>query len=116
MDLSSFDNKTELKTGDTGYQDKNGKFFISGHTMNDEEINFIEKYLKHWVGYAEETLFDINLIVLDPNNVLVISKNSYVYNFLKEKGINVHQVDWRHRFFWDGGLHCITNEIERLPS
>ena len=93
-----------------------GKFFISGHTMNEDEINFVEKYLKHWVGYAEETLFDINLIVLDPNNVLVISQNSYVYNFLKEKGINVHQVDWRHRFFWDGGLHCITNEIERLPS
>ena len=93
-----------------------GVIFIKGHTMNETEINFIEKYLKHWVGYAEETLFDINLIVLDPNNVLVISQNSYVYDFLKEKGINVHQIDWRHRFFWDGGLHCITNEIERLPS
>ena len=30
LDLSSFDNKTELKTGDVGYQDKNGKFFICG--------------------------------------------------------------------------------------
>jgi len=90
-----------------------GKFFINGHTMNENEINFIEKYLKHWVGYCEETLFDINLIILDPNNVLVISQNSYVYNFLQEKGITVHQVEWKHRFFWDGGLHCITNEVER---
>ena len=114
--INNLSNLKKFRTEKIELRKTSGKFFISGHTMNEDEINFIEKYLKHWVGYAEETLFDINLIVLDPNNVLVISQNSYVYNFLQEKGINVHQVDWRHRFFWDGGLHCITNEIERLPS
>ena len=25
-------------------------------------------------------------------------------------------VPWRHRFFWDGGLHCITLDLVRAGT
>jgi len=107
MDVRRFDHiRKELEK-------TSGRYFVYGRVMDDSSINFIEEYLKHWVGYCDETLFDMSMLVLDPNNVMVISQNSDVYNFLENLGITVHKVQWRHRFFWDGGLHCITNEIER---
>jgi N-dimethylarginine dimethylaminohydrolase len=51
--------------------------------------------------------------IVDENNVVVISQNSLVYDKLNSLGINVHKVPFRHRFFWDGGLHCITNDLVR---
>ena len=77
---------------------------------------FIDQYLKSWVGYCEETLFDINLSVIDSDNVMAISQNSQVYDRLESLGITVHKVPFRHRFFWDGGLHCITNDLVREIS
>jgi hypothetical protein len=90
-----------------------GRYFIAGQSMDESTISFIENYLKHWVGYCDETLFDINLLSLDDENAMVISQNSEVYKVLEDTGIKVHRVSWRHKFFWDGGLHCITNDIER---
>ena len=56
-------------------------------------------------------LLDLKIVYvdLDENNVMVLSKNSLVYERLESLGISVQQVPFRHRMFWDGGLHCITN-------
>jgi hypothetical protein len=34
---------------------------------------------------------------------------------IKHKIEPVH-IPWRHRYFWDGGLHCITLDLEREGS
>jgi len=91
----------------------NGRYVIYNSDLKDDDVKFIDEHLKTWVGYCEETLFDINLSVIDSNNVMVISQNSEVYDRLESLDIKVHKVPFRHRFFWDGGLHCITNDLVR---
>ena len=91
----------------------NGRYVIYNSDLKDDDVKFINEHLKTWVGYCEETLFDINLSVVDSNNVIVISQNSEVYDRLESLDIKVHKVPFRHRFFWDGGLHCITNDLVR---
>ena len=34
-------------------------------------------------------------------------------NFLKKHNMEPVHIPWRHRYFWDGGLHCITLDLER---
>ena len=90
-----------------------GGWFIYNHKLEPEDIAFTESHLKDWTGYCEETLFDINMSIIDENNVMAISQNSLVYERLESFGVKVHKVPFRHRFFWDGGLHCITNDLVR---
>ena len=33
--------------------------------------------------------------------------------FLKKHKMEAIHVPWRHRYFWDGGLHCITLDLVR---
>lgn len=90
-----------------------GRYLIAKHNLTDNDIAFIDTYLKKWVGYCDETLFDINLSIIDNENVMAISQNSLVYDRLESLGVKIHKVHFRHRFFWDGGLHCITNDLVR---
>ena len=91
----------------------NGIFLINKASLTQSDIEFVDDYLKNWVGYCEETLFDINMSIIDENNVMAISKNSKVYDRLESLNIQVHKVPFRHMMFWDGGLHCITNDLVR---
>ena len=90
-----------------------GRYLIAKNELNVTDIEFIDEYLDQWLGYCEETLFDINLSIIDDKNVMAISQNSLVYDRLESLDIKVHKVPFRHRFFWDGGLHCITNDLVR---
>jgi hypothetical protein len=90
-----------------------GRYFIYGHNLDETTYDFIDRYLKKWLGYCDETLFDLNFIVIDAHNIIAIGNHSKVYDKLKEYNINVHPVEFRHRWFWDTGLHCLTNELER---
>jgi hypothetical protein len=53
------------------------------------------------------------MLMLDPKNVLVLGYNEVVWKTLERYGITPHIVPFRHRFFWDGGLHCITADLNR---
>lgn len=90
-----------------------GRFVIAKQTMDDTDVAFVDDYLKNWIGYCEETIFDLNISVIDSKNVISISQNSLIYDRLESLGVKVHKVPFRHRFFWDGGLHCITNDLVR---
>jgi hypothetical protein len=35
------------------------------------------------------------------------------FKAFNQRGITPHVVNFRHRYFWDGGLHCITSDISR---
>ena len=61
-----------------------GKWWVPGEEHNDEFINFVNTWLSDWVGYVEETVFDVNCLVLDEHHVCVSNdKNEIVNNFLK---------------------------------
>lgn len=90
-----------------------GKWFVEGEEDNDEFINFVETWLNDWVGYVQESVFDVNVLMLDERNVCVSSYNKQAFDFFKKHKIEPTIVPWRHRFFWDGGLHCITLDLKR---
>lgn len=90
-----------------------GKWWVPGEELNNEFIDFVEGWLDHWVGYVEETVFDVNMLVIDEKNVVCNNYNKDVFDAFERRGITPHIVNFRHRYFWDGGLHCITSDIHR---
>jgi hypothetical protein len=90
-----------------------GKWWIPGFEEDQEVVNYVDHYLNHWLGDVSETVFDINMLIIDPKNVLVFNYNETVFRALERYGITPHIVPFRHRFFWDGGLHCITSDLHR---
>jgi hypothetical protein len=94
-------------------QKNKGKWWIPGFEHDQEVINTVETWLGHWTGYVEETVFDVNMLIVDPKNVIVFNYNKQVFDALDRYGITPHIVPFRHRFFWDGGIHCVTTDLHR---
>jgi hypothetical protein len=90
-----------------------GRWWLPDQEDNDEFTHFVDTWLTNWVGYVEETVFDVNCLVLDEKHVFVNNYNKDVFDFLKRHNIEPIIIPFRHRYFWDGGLHCITLEINR---
>jgi hypothetical protein len=91
-----------------------GKWWVPGEEDNEEFTHFVETWLQEWVGYVEETVFDVNVLVLDQHHVCVSQPDNEIVNtFLKKHNMEPVYVPWRHRYFWDGGLHCITLDLRR---
>ena len=91
-----------------------GKWWVPGEEDNDDFTHFVETWLQDWVGYVEETVFDVNVFVLDHHHVCVSQIDNPIVNaFLKKHNMEPVYVPWRHRYFWDGGLHCITLDLKR---
>ena len=53
------------------------------------------------------------MLMLDPKNVMVFNYNKLVFDALERYGITPHIVKFRHRYFWDGGIHCVTLDLDR---
>jgi hypothetical protein len=90
-----------------------GKWWIPGFEQDQAVINVVEQWLGHWTGYVEETVFDVNMLIIDPKNVMVFNYNKQVFDALDRYGITPHIVPFRHRYFWDGGIHCVTSDLHR---
>lgn len=93
-----------------------GKWWIPGFEHDQDVIDVVESWLGHWTGYVEETVFDVNMLIIDPKNVMVFGHNQQVFDALQRYGITPHVVPFRHRYFWDGGIHCVTSDLHRDGS
>ena len=91
----------------------NGAWWLSGEEHNNEFINYVETNLKSWVGYVAESVFDVNVLALDEHTICVSNITEDIQKQLRSRGIECILVPWRHRFFVDGGLHCITLDLYR---
>ena len=80
---------------------------------DDSFYDYVNEWMDDWVTYVEETVFDVNMLVIDEKNVICNNKNKEVFDAFERHGITPHILNFRHRFFWDGGLHCITSDIDR---
>lgn len=90
-----------------------GKWWIPGFEQDQDVVDTVEQWLGHWTGYVEETVFDVNMLIIDPKNVMVFNYNKQVFDALDRYGITPHVVPFRHRYFWDGGIHCVTSDLHR---
>lgn len=98
---------TEMK------QQIKGRWWVVGEEHNHEFIRFVDSWLNDWLGYCAESVFDVNVLMLDENHVCVSSYNKDAFAFFKKHKIEPIIVPLRHRYFWDGGLHCITLDLYR---
>ena len=89
------------------------RYWLPEEIDNREFSHFLDTWLSQWLGYVQETVFDINVLQIDQSTVLVNNYNKEMFAFLAQHGVEAVVVPFRHRFFWDGGLHCITNDIYR---
>lgn len=93
-----------------------GRWWIPGFEHDSAVIETVETWLAHWVGYVEETVFDVNMLIIDPKNVMVFNYNPQVFEALDRYGVTPHIVPFRHRYFWDGGIHCVTSDLDRTGT
>lgn len=90
-----------------------GRWWLKGEEHNDELINFVNVWLNEWVGYVEETVFDVNMLSVDQNTIICNNYNKDVFAHFKKHKVEPIVFNFRHRFFWDGGIHCITQDLYR---
>jgi len=92
------------------------KWWIPGQEHNDDLIDFVNTWFTDWVGFCEETVWDVNVLVINPQTVLCLTENKDLFKWLRSHYIEPIVAPFRHRFFWDGGLHCLTLDIHREGS
>jgi hypothetical protein len=90
-----------------------GRWFIPGFEQDQNLINMVDHYFDDWVGQVSETVFDVNILIIDPKNIVVSSHNDQVEAACARHGIEVHVSPFRHKYFWDAGIHCVTNDLHR---
>ena len=90
-----------------------GRWWLKGEEHNNQLIQFVESWLNDWVGYVEETVFDVNMLSIDQNTMIVNNYNKDVFDHFKKHKVEPIVFNFRHRFFWDGGVHCITQDLYR---
>ena len=90
-----------------------GQWWLNGEEHNDQLIQFVNTWLKDWVGYVEETVFDVNMLSIDQNTIICNNYNKTVFDHFKKHKVEPIVFNFRHRYFWDGGIHCITQDLYR---
>jgi len=90
-----------------------GQWWLEGEEHNDQLIEFVNTWLKDWVGYVEETVFDVNMLSIDQNTIICNNYNKDVFAHFKRHKVEPVIFNFRHRYFWDGGIHCITQDLYR---
>jgi hypothetical protein len=93
-----------------------GRWFMPGFEHDQNLINMVDYYFDSWVGQVSETVFQVNILIVDPKNIIVSAYNDKVEKACARHGIEMHVVPFRHKYFWDAGTHCITNDIGRSPA
>lgn len=91
----------------------NGRWWTPETKDNSEYVQFINSWLTEWVGEVEETVFEVNMLVINPELVFCTNYNKGVFDYFESIGVTPHIVPFRHRFFWDSGLHCLTLDTVR---
>ena len=98
-----------------GHNGGHGKWWIAG--MHYAHFNdFVFDTAKKWIGSACETVFEVNMLVVDEKNIICIAEDDAACRKLESLGITPHVIDFKTRGFWDGGIHCLTCDIYRIGN
>ena len=90
---------------------------VWGDLFKHKHNKFHPFILKQWLWYKDtnpdETCWSINALSVNENCVLMPGYNKYVFTELSKRGVECIDLNLQSLDFWDGGLHCMTNELER---
>jgi N-dimethylarginine dimethylaminohydrolase len=73
----------------------------------------VEKWMWYKNANPEETCFSLNALSINEQCVMMPGYNQYVFNELNKRKIECINLDLKSLDFWDTGLHCFTNELNR---
>lgn len=90
------------------------RWWLPGHENDHELIDLVENSFDSWIGSSGESVFDVNMLVVDAKNVITVVKNDQLNAKLEQYGITVHVLDIPQIYFWDGGVHCMTTDLDRI--
>jgi hypothetical protein len=79
-----------------------------GH-FNQDIISVAET----WLGSPWETVFEVNMLVVDEKNIVCGAYDEHAFRHFESLGITPHLVEFKSRYFWDAGIHCLTSDIHR---
>jgi hypothetical protein len=102
-----------MEVGKFKYETNPGAWYVQGQTPTPEFTDFVDTYLTKWTGFVAETVFDVNCLVLDEENVIFSAYNKQVFDYCRRHRINPIICELRHSYFWDGGISCCTQDIRR---
>jgi len=94
----------------------NGNWWLPGNDYPTATNDKLLSFAKNWVGNSRETVFEVNMLVIDEKNICCIAEDDSACKKLESLGITPHVIDFKTRGFWDGGLHCLTLDIHRLGA
>ena len=66
-----------------------------------------------WGGNSAESCYDVNILSVDEQNCVVTGTNDTLESFLGKHNINTVVCEFRHKEFWDNGVHCFTQDLYR---
>ena len=102
-----------MEVGKFKEENFNGAWYVQGQTPTPQFSQFVDTYLNKWVGFVSDTVFDVNCLVLDEENVIFSAYNKQVFDYCEKHKINPIISELRHSYFWDGGVSCCTQDIRR---
>ena len=102
-----------MEAGKFRYENGPQSWYVTGQTPTPEFTQYVNTYLTEWTGFVAETVFDVNCLVLDEENVIFSAYNRDVFDFCKRHRINPIISELRHSYFWDGGISCCTQDLRR---
>jgi glycine amidinotransferase/scyllo-inosamine-4-phosphate amidinotransferase 1 len=102
-----------MEVGKFKWEANPGAWYVQGQTPTPEFSAFVDTYLTKWTGFVAETVFDVNCLVLDEQNVIFSAYNKEVFSFCERHQITPIISELRHSYFWDGGISCCTQDLTR---
>ena len=91
----------------------NGRWYVPEQNPSSKFAEYVDTYLTKWTGDASETVFNVNCLVLDEQHTIFSGYNKEVWDFCKKHNIEPIISEIRHKYFWDTGISCSTQDICR---
>jgi hypothetical protein len=107
-------NYAHMREFETSMRRNKGRWFMPGFEQDHNLVHMVDHYFDEWVGQVSETVFDVNILIVNPKNIVVSTHNDQVEAACARHGIEMHVVPFRHKYFWDCGIHCVTNDLSRV--
>jgi N-dimethylarginine dimethylaminohydrolase len=91
-----------------------GHWWLPGQEKNLNFIDHVNQHFKSWLSDVSETVFEVNMMIVDDKNVIIRETvNHSIVKEIENMGVTVYQVPFRHSTFWDSGIHCVTLTLDR---
>ena len=88
-------------------------WWVPGQDNLPQFREYVNTYLQDWVGAIHESVFDVNCLSIDEQHVIFGCYDADVFAYCRQHGIEPILCDIRHRFFFDGSVHCCSLDIRR---